>query len=285
MPHTVALAQLCATTDVAANVATAEALVREGAAAGADIVLLPEAYAYIGPDAGKRQMLEPLDGSGPSPILDQFRHLAAELGIEIVLGGHHELGPADDPEGRSFNTCVHLGTDGGIRARYRKVHLFDIALEDGTQLNESARTLPGSEIVTTAAPFGTLGLTVCYDLRFPYQFQSLVDAGAMAITVPSAFTASTGAAHWHALLRARAIETQCYILAPAQHGQHNERRRSYGHSLVIDPWGRITAELADGDGILLAEIEPDQVASVRRQLPSLTHRVDNLGRAAQDDSP
>lgn len=277
MPHRVALVQLCATTDVAANVSTATALVRQGAAGGAGLVLLPEAYAYIGPDAGKREILEPLDGSGPSPILDQFRALARELDTEILLGGHHESGPRDgNPDNKSFNTCVHLGADGEIRAAYRKIHLFDVSLEDGTQLNESARTLAGEEIVTTSAPFGILGLTVCYDLRFPYLFQSLADRGALAISVPSAFTASTGAAHWHALLRARAIESQCYVMAPAQHGRHNERRSSYGHSLVIDPWGEVIAELTDGDGVLFAEIDPERVTSIRRQLPSLEHRVERL---------
>ena len=280
MPHKVALAQLCASTNVSENLRTAEALVRQAAAAGAGLVLLPEAYAYIGPDAGKREILEPLDGSASSPILDRFKGLAAELGTEIVLGGHHERGPdVDNPEGKSFNTCIHLGSDGQLKSFYRKIHLFDIALEDGTELNESARTLPGSETVTSKAPFGTLGLTICYDLRFPYLFQSLVDQGAIAITVPSAFTASTGAAHWHTLLRARAIESQCYVLAPAQHGQHNEKRRSYGHSLVIDPWGEVVAELAEGDGIVLAEVDPDRVASVRRQLPSLQHRVSSWHNA------
>ncbi len=274
MLQRVALAQLCATTDVATNLSTAEGLVRQGAAEGACLVLLPEAFSYIGPDAGKREILEPLDGSAPSPILDRFAGLAAELGIEIVLGGHHERGPTlGNPEQKSFNTCVHLGSDGQLLATYRKIHLFDVSLADGTELNESARTLAGEEVVTTEAPFGTLGLSICYDLRFPYLYQSLADRGAIAVTVPSAFTASTGAAHWHTLLRARAIETQCYVLAPAQHGQHNAKRRSYGHSLVVDPWGEVVAELEDGDGVLLADIDPDRVASVRRQLPSLSHRV------------
>ena len=277
MPHRVALAQLCATTNVAENLNTAEALVREGAAGDASLVLLPEAFAYIGPDTGKRKILEPLDGSSPSPILDRFRKLATDLEVDILLGGHHERGPTDgNPDDKSYNTCVYLSRSGKLQALYRKIHLFDISLEDGTQLNESARTLAGTAVVTTESAFGTLGLTICYDLRFPYLFQHLVDRGAIAITVPSAFTASTGAAHWHALLRARAIESQCYILAPAQHGQHNEKRRSYGHSLVIDPWGEVVAELADGDGILFADIEPDRVASVRRQLPSLNHRVHRL---------
>lgn len=272
-----ALVQLCATTDVAANLDTAESLTREGRAGGAGLILLPEAFAYIGPDAGKREILEPLDGSGPSPILDRFSALAAELGVDIVLGGHHEAPPADtaaDPDGagKSFNTCVHVGADGAIRAAYRKIHLFDVCLDDGTELRESARTLAGREAVVTETGFGVLGLTICYDLRFPYLFARLADLGAMAISVPSAFTASTGAAHWHTLLRARAIECQCYVIAPAQHGQHNDRRRSYGHSLVVDPWGEVVAELEGGDGVLLADIDPDRVRSVRRQLPSLEHR-------------
>lgn len=276
-PTRVALAQLSATTDVAANLATAERLIREGADSGAQMVLLPEAFSFIGPDAEKRRILEPLDGSAASPILDQFRELAKELNCDVLLGGHHERGMPDgdgDGDHKSFNTSVHIGARGELRSSYRKIHLFDVALDDGTQLRESARTLAGSEVVVSPTPFGLLGLTICYDLRFPYLFQALVDEGAIAISVPSAFTASTGAAHWHTLLRARAIETQCYILAPAQHGQHNASRRSYGHSIVIDPWGEVVAELPEGDGIVLADIDPARVASVRRQLPSLEHRKD-----------
>ncbi len=271
-----ALVQLCATTDVAANLDTAEALVREGHAGGAGLILLPEAFAYIGPDAGKREILEPLDGSGPSPILDRFSSLAAELGSEIVLGGHHERPDSQTPgtEGKSFNTCVHIGADGSILAIYRKIHLFDVCLDDGTELRESARTLAGRDVVVSQTGFGTLGLTICYDLRFPYLYQKLVDRGAIAVSVPSAFTATTGAAHWHTLLRARAIEAQCYVIAPAQHGRHNAKRSSYGHSLVIDPWGEVIAELEAGDGVLLADIDPARVDSVRRQLPSLEHRQD-----------
>jgi predicted amidohydrolase len=271
----VALIQLCAGTEVAANLQTAERLVREGSAQGAGLILLPEAFAYIGPDAGKREILEPMDGSGSSPILNRFRDLARELRTEILLGGHHEM-PAplqnEKDAGKSFNTSVHIGATGDILAVYRKIHLFDVSLDDGTELKESARTLAGEHIVTTETGFGTLGLTICYDLRFPYLFQALADRGAIAISVPSAFTASTGAAHWHTLLRARAIECQCYLLAPAQHGQHNAKRRSYGHSLVVDPWGEVIAELAEGDGVLVAEIDPARVTSVRRQLPSLEHR-------------
>jgi predicted amidohydrolase len=273
-----AVVQLCATPDVAANLARADALVREAAAAGAEVILLPEAFAFLGPEADKERILEPLpfrvdDRTGrdfmPGPILGYCQALARETGAHVILGGFHERG---DAPGRSRNTCVHLDPDGTIRALYRKIHLFDVALDDGTQLRESARTEPGDEAVTTELPFGVLGLSICYDIRFPYLYQALVDRGAIALTAPSAFTATTGAAHWEVLLRARAIECQSYVIAPAQHGHHWGTRKSWGHSMIVDPWGRVLAECADGDGIAVADIDPDEVAKVRRQLPCLEHR-------------
>ena len=266
-PTSVAALQLCATEDVAQNLKTALELGRNAANAGAQALFFPEAFAYIGREAGKREMLEPLPQGGP--ILHAMQELAQDTQCDVVLGGFHEQIPASN---KSFNTCVHLDRAGSVRALYRKVHLFDVDLKDGTRLAESKGTEPGDSAVCTELGFGTLGLTVCYDLRFPYLYQNLVDQGAIALTVPSAFTATTGAAHWHALLRARAIETQCYVIAPAQYGQHNPKRASFGHSLIIDPWGEIIAELADGDGWALAEIDPARVADVRAQLPSLRHR-------------
>ena len=264
----VAALQHCATTDVGANLDIIEHLGRRARDADAEVILIPEAFAYIGPDHGKREILEPLPEGGP--ILARCQALAQALECDLVLGGFHETGP--DLE-KAYNTCVHLDARGEIVAVYRKIHLFDVCLDDGTQLNESSRTAPGNALVTTTLPFGTLGLTICYDVRFPYQYQGLVDQGAIAIAVPSAFTATTGAAHWHTLLRARAIECQCYVIAPAQHGQHNARRRSFGHSLIVDPWGEVIAEHADGDGFAIANIDPAKVSEVRRQLPSLEHRV------------
>jgi predicted amidohydrolase len=261
---------MCASVDVAENLATADRLVSEAAAAGAEVVMLPEAFAFIGPSEAKQRVLEPLDGSGgATPILDWCRRASSRHRLDLVVGGFHEA--SEDPC-RSYNTCLHLGPDGAIRSRYRKIHLFDVSLDDGTALNESARTLPGSALVTTEVAFGTLGLSVCYDVRFPMLYQALVDRGAVALAVPAAFTATTGAAHWHVLLRARAIETQCYVLAAAQHGVHHGGRRSYGHSVIIDPWGEVIAELDDGDGIVTAEVDPERVRAVRRQLPSLDHR-------------
>ena len=226
----------------------------------------------MGPDKEKRKILEilpadPYEKGGP--ILEQCRELACKYGIHLLLGGFHEN--VDDPD-KCFNTCVHLAPDGAIAARYRKIHLFDVQLSDGTQLNESARTFSGEDIVTTDMPFGVLGLTVCYDIRFPYLYQSLVDRGAIAVSVPSAFTKTTGAAHWHVLLRARAIECQSYVLAPAQHGNSWRKRFCYGHSLIIDPWGEVIAECEGGDGIAVADINPAYVTKVRTELPSLRHR-------------
>ena len=268
----VAAVQLCSTPDVAENLATIEQLVGQACSAGAEVVLVPEAFAFLGPEKLKRTILERLpeipDAPG-GPILERCRNLARSKRCDLVLGGFHE--DVDDPE-KCYNTCVHLGPDGAIRARYRKIHLFDVSLSDGTQLRESARTLAGDDLVTTEMPFGALGLSVCYDLRFPYLYQNLVDRGAIALTVPSAFTATTGAAHWHVMLRARAIECQSYVVAPAQHGHNWGKRYSYGHSLIIDPWGEIIAECHDGDGIAVAEIDPACVRRVREELPSLRHR-------------
>ncbi len=261
---------MCSTPDVAANLDCATRLVAEAAAAGAGAALLPEAFAFIGPEADKAQILEPLDDGGANtPILDWCRHTARRHSLDLIVGGFHE---SSGEAGLAYNTCLHLTGDGDIAARYRKIHLFDVELADGTHLQESKSTLPGSELVTTSLGFGVLGLSVCYDLRFPHVYQGLVDRGAIALTVPSAFTATTGAAHWHALLRARAIETQCWVLAPAQHGNHHGRRVSYGHSVIIDPWGEVVAELPDGDGVICADVDPERVFSVRRQLPSLCHR-------------
>lgn len=263
----VAVAQMRTTPQVADNLAAVRRLTQTASARGARTVMFPEAFAYLGPDAGKQEILEPLPTGGA--ILQACQSIAVACGVDLILGGFHERSP--EP-GKSYNTCVHLRADGSIAARYRKIHLFDVALADGTTLAESARTLPGEETIVTQAPFGALGLSVCYDVRFPRLYEQLVDKGAIALTVPSAFTASTGKDHWHVLLRARAIECQSYVLAPAQFGHHYGARNSYGHALIVDPWGCVIAECGDGEGIAIAEIEPERVARVRRELPSLQHR-------------
>ncbi len=258
---------MCSTPDVAANLAAVERLTTKAAQRGAECVLLPEAFAFIGPDAQKQEITEPLPSGGP--ILAFCQALASAHRVHLVLGGFHER--SDEP-GKTFNTCVHLDPDGAIVSMYRKIHLFDVDLPDGTRLNESDRTLPGTGTVVTPTPFGGLGLSVCYDVRFPALYQQLVDKGAVALTVPSAFTLSTGKDHWHVLLRARAIECQAYVLAPAQWGRHHGNRTSYGHALIADPWGCVIAECGDGDGVAVADLEQSAVANARTRLPSLEHR-------------
>jgi predicted amidohydrolase len=263
-----AVVQMNSTPDVAANLAAVDRLTAEAAAGGAELVALPEAFAFIGPDRDKRKLVEPLPEGGA--ILAHCQALARKHNCHLILGGFHEQ--SSDP-GKSYNTCVHLQPDGKVVTCYRKIHLFDVDLADGTRLMESDRTLPGDTAKVTPTPFGPLGLSVCYDLRFPELYRRLVDQGATCLTVPSAFTASTGRDHWHVLLRARAIEFQCYLLAPAQWGQHHRSRTSYGHAMIVDPWGRIVAECsAEGDGVGIATLDVDVLAEVRRSLPSLTHR-------------
>lgn len=269
-PTKIALIQNCAGADVAANIQRLDELVSEAAAAGASVIALPEAFAFIGPDKLKRAMLESLDPDGSAtPILDTCRAWARKHECHLLLGGFHERVAGDPP---AANTQVHLLPDGTIAARYRKIHLFDVDLVDGTRLAESKNTQAGSQMVLSECPFGTLGLTICYDIRFPLLYQRLAAAGANVISVPAAFTRTTGAAHWHTLLRARAIETQCFIIAAAQHGAHNPRRSSYGHSLVIDPWGEVLAEGPEtADAVVLATIDPARIEQVRAQMPCHQH--------------
>jgi predicted amidohydrolase len=186
-----------------------------------------------------------------------------------VLGGFWERGK--DPR-KVRNACVHVGEDGSVRAVYRKIHLFDVDLADGTQLKESAAIAPGEHVVVSDAPFGKLGLSICYDVRFPELYRKLVDQGAIALAVPAAFTLHTGKDHWHILLSARAIESQSYVLAAAQTGNHYGRRFSYGHALIADPWGCIVAQCGEGEGVAVASIDTTLIDRIRTQLPSLKHR-------------
>ena len=268
----VGIIQCRATADVERNLALSLDLVAQAASAGARVVLVPEAFAFIGPQREGNRHLEKVpsgEADAPGPILARCMEAARAANAHLVLGGF----PEQAPDGRAFNSCLHLSPEGAVVAAYRKIHLFDVDLADGTRMRESQGTAPGDRAVVTAMPFGALGLTVCYDVRFPTLYQRLADLGAVAIAVPAAFLANTGRAHWHVLLRARAIETQCYVLAPAQHGDHGHRgRRSFGHGLIVDPWGEVVAECEDGDGFAMAEVDPDRVAAVRAQLPSLANR-------------
>ena len=260
--------QMTSNADVDANMATAHRLVGEAASRGARVVVVPECFAYLGPEAGKLDIAESLGEGGP--ILDRCRAAAQSAGTDVVWGGFWEKAPS---AGKVRNACIYMRADGSIASVYRKIHLFDVDLPDGTKLLESETVEPGGDPVVAAAPFGTLGLSVCYDLRFPELYRRLVDAGAVALAVPAAFTLTTGKDHWHVLLRARAIEQQCYVLAAAQTGHHYGRRRSYGHALIADPWGTVLAECGEGEGVAVAEVDPSYVRRVRTSLPSLSHRT------------
>ncbi len=267
---TVAALQITSTEDLAANLARCRTWAIEAAARGASLVGLPENFAYLGSDRDhKLGLAEDLDGAAPGPILAAMQETARSAGCWLLLGGFPEkAGPAD----RIHNTSILLSADGRIAARYRKVHLFDVDVPGGSRFRESETVSAGVEAVVAETPWGGLGLTVCYDLRFPELYRSLAARGARILAVPSAFTRDTGKDHWHVLLRARAIENQAFVIAPAQFGHHGGKRTSYGHAMVVDPWGAVIAECGDHEGLAIATLDFDYQDRVRRDLPSLQHR-------------
>ncbi len=262
-----AVVQLNCSSDSQGNWTLAEGLIRRAAGYGAKFVATPEAANYLGPHAEKVRLAEPLTG----PTVQAFARLAAELEIHLLVGSVNER--SDDPQ-RCYNTSVFLGRNGRIIQSYRKIHLFDVDVSPDVRFLESDTTVPGSEVRVAETELGVFGLSICYDLRFPEMYRMLAERGATVMMVPSAFTATTGKDHWRVLLQARAIETQSYVIAPAQHGEHDDEglRHSYGHSMIIDPWGQVVATVSDGTGIALAEIELDRVAKVRQGMPVTSHR-------------
>lgn len=269
-----AVVQLNSRDDLAENLRRAAALVRRAAGRGASLVVLPENLAYMGPEEGKLAVAERFERGPVSDAAGAIARWASALAIEtgawLLLGGVPERVEGD--AAHVHNAAVLVDAAGSVAAVYRKVHLFDVDLADGTRLQESRSVRAGDEVLAVESPVGKLGLSICYDLRFPELYRRLVDQGATVLTVPAAFTVPTGRDHWHVLLRARAIESQSYVLAAAQWGAHGNGRTTYGHALVCDPWGTVIAECPDGEGIALAEIDPERVRSVRGQLPSLRHR-------------
>lgn len=261
-----AAVQLTSTSDETANWENARGLIEQAARRGAGFVATPENTNYLGPHAEKARRAEPLDG----PTCSRFAELARGLGIHLLLGSFNER--SGDPE-RCYNTSVLFGPDGGILATYRKIHLFDVDIPE-VRFAESATCRPGRQVVAVATPFATLGLSICYDLRFAELYRKLAEAGAEVLLVPAAFTLATGKDHWEPLLRARAIENQCYVIAPAQCGRHDDGglRESWGHACIIDPWGQVVASVSDGPGVALAEIDLDRVARIRRSMPVAAHR-------------
>jgi predicted amidohydrolase len=268
--------QMTSTEDVEANLERSRELVRRAATSGALLVGLPENFAYLGNDRDHRLAIAetlpdpgtPPDASRPGPILGAMQELARAAGTWLLLGGFPERGAGN----KIRNSAVLLDPSGAVVSIYRKIHLFDVDVPGGRRFRESEAIEPGGAPVVAETPWGGLGLSICYDIRFPELYRALAAGGARMVAVPSAFTVETGKDHWHVLLRARAIENQVFLLAPAQFGVHGPNRSSYGHALVIDPWGVVLAECGDHDGVALARLDFDYQDRVRTALPVLGHR-------------
>jgi len=258
--------QMNSVPDLAKNLAQAEDLVDLAVRQGAELITLPENFSFLGDEAARMEQAEAI-AQASSAFL---KTMAQRFQITILGGGF----PVPAPGGKVYNTALLLDPDGQEVARYQKVHLFDVNLPDGNTYQESATVLKGQHFppVYPAKALGNLGLSVCYDVRFPELYRHLSQMGAEFLCIPASFTAYTGKYHWQVLLQARAIENTCYVLAPAQTGYHNARRQSYGHALVIDPWGTILADAGEGVGVAIALIKPERLQQVRQQMPSLQHR-------------
>jgi deaminated glutathione amidase len=266
MSFTVACVQLNSGRGIAANIEIAAVQVRRARDAGAELIMTPEVSDMIEPKRSLR--LEKARDEANHAMLASWRELARETGAYLLLGSLMLRVPGEE---RLLNRSFLIAPDGSILARYDKIHMFDVDLPGGESYRESAVFRPGEAAVLASLPWGVLGMTVCYDLRFPLLYRTLAQAGADFLSVPSAFTVPTGQAHWHVLLRARAIENGCFVFAPAQSGEHAEGRRTYGHSLIVAPWGEILAEAQDGVGFITAAIDRAAIQEARRAVPSLRH--------------
>ena len=273
------LIQMCAGDDPAQNAQTATDMVNEAADQGADFVLTPEVTNCL--SSSRTHQRAVLTSEDQDITLSTLRDVAAKRGVWVLIGS---LGlTTDDADGRFANRSFLITPTGDIAARYDKIHMFDVDLGDGESFRESDGYRPGDQAVVAQTDFAPVGMSICYDLRFPYLYRDLAQAGAQILTVPAAFHPVTGAAHWHVLLRARAIETGCFVVAPAQTGTHpttrGKPRQSYGHSLVVAPWGDVLADGGTDAGIVFADIDLKQVAEARKRVPSLTHDREFKGPA------
>ena len=266
-----ACVQLRSSDDVAENIRVTSDFIREARAKGADFIATPENTTLMAPDGGAK--LEKSFSEDADPALPAFRHLAEELGAWLLIGSL-AIKVSDT---KTANRSFLIDPKGRIATRYDKIHLFDVDLPSGETYRESNTVAGGARAVTSELPWGTIGLSICYDLRFPKLYRALAHKGAFLLTVPSAFTETTGKAHWHVLLRARAIENGAFVMAPAQGGTHANGRQTYGHSLIIAPWGEILAEGGTEPGVIVADIDPAAVTNARSRVPSLRHDRDFEG--------
>ena len=257
--------QMTSTDDRAKNLDTAVRLVGEAADLGARLIGLPENFAFMGPEEARREGAETLEG----PTLSVLREVARRRRLHVLAGSISER--TDDPR-RTANTSALLGDDGSVLAVYRKIHLFDVAIPDGARYAESEGVCAGDQVVVAATALGRIGLSICYDLRFPELYRQLATLGAEILAIPSAFTLYTGKDHWEVLVRARAVENLAYVLAPAQVGKHGPRRETFGNAMIVDPWGVVLARCADGEGVCVAPFRRERLERVRRELPALKHR-------------
>ena len=270
MKHRVAAIQMCSVPDRETNLKAADDLIAEAASGGAGIVSLPENFSFLG---SPEQKIGQGDPASDSPTLEYLRERAVRHQI-YVIGGSIPLLTRDPA--RVSNSCFAIGPDGSVLARYDKLHLFDVSIDEANTHRESDHVTPGENVVTFDAEGLTIGLSICFDLRFPELYRRLAGVGADAVFVPSAFTVPTGRTHWEVLLRGRAIENQCYMVAPAQIGEHVAGRKTYGHSMVVDPWGLVLAEAPDRPGVIWADLDTDYITDVRRRLPALSARRTDL---------
>lgn len=264
-PFKAACVQLRSSDDVAENIRETVRLVREAAARGATFIATPENTTLMAPDGGAK-LAQSYD-EAHDPALPVFSDLARELNIWLLAGSL----AIKVSETKTANRSFLFAPDGKISARYSKLHLFDVQLASGEVYRESSTVAGGEDAVVAQTPWGKLGLSICYDVRFPHLYRALAQKGAFAFTIPSAFTVPTGSAHWHVLLRARAIENGAFVIAPAQGGEHANGRKTYGHSLIISPWGEVLAEAGTDPGVILADIDPELSAQARAKVPSLRH--------------
>jgi predicted amidohydrolase len=259
-----ACVQITAIDDLQANIAATSQFIRAARGAGADLIATPENTGLM---AAKSEItLAKAQVEAEHEALAAYRQLAAELGVWLLIGSLAVKLPNDS---RIANRSYLIAPSGQVAASYDKIHMFDVELASGERYRESRTFRPGERAKLAPLPWGMLGMTICYDLRFPQLYRSLALAGASFLSIPSAFTRPTGEAHWHVLMRARAIETGCFVFAPAQCGEHPGRRKTYGHSLIVDPWGRVLADGGEATGFVLADIDPAKVTEARSQVPSL----------------